>query len=111
MPSSLSTSLEVNTEFNGCDYDGTGDGNWGQYADIEIQFVNNYNSTSLTKHVHILPTIHETPHMHMHNDDKNKNNNNRNIHDKNAVFIYIMTKQIHIIGFICILTIGNILLH
>ena len=100
MPSSLSTSLAVNTEFNGCEYDDNGDGNWGQYADIEIQIVNNYNSISLTKHVHILPTIHETPHMHMYNDDKNGD----------AVFIDIISKQIHIIGFICILTIGNILL-
>jgi hypothetical protein len=102
MPSILRNSLEVNTDFNGCDYDGTGDGNWGQYADIEIQFINNYNSISLTKHVNILPTIHETPHihMHMHNDDKNVD----------AVFIDIMSKKIHIIGFICILTLGNILL-
>ena len=104
MPSSLRKSLEVNTAFNGCEYDATGDGNWGQYADIEIQLVNNNYPISLTKHVHILPTIHETPHMHMHN------NNNKNIHDKNAVFIDIISKQIHIIGFICILTIGNILL-
>lgn len=107
MPSSLRKSLEVNTAFDGCEYDGTGDGNWGQYADIEIQLVNNNYSISLTKHVHILPTIHETPHMHMHN---NVMNGNRNIHDKNAVFIDIISKQIHIIGFICILTIGNILL-
>ena len=104
MPSILSSSLEVNTEFNGCEYDVTGDGNWGQYADIEFQFVNNYNSISLTKHVTVLPTIHETEtphiHMHMYNDDKNDD----------AVFIDIMTKKIHIIGFICILTLGNILL-
>ena len=98
MPSSLRKSLEVNTEFNGFEYDGGGDGNWGQYADIEIQLVNNYNSIPLTKHVTVLPTIHEIPHM--HNDDKNDD----------AVFIDIMTKKIHIIGFICILTIGNILL-
>lgn len=86
-----STSLAVNTTFNGCEYD---DGNWGQYADIEIQVVNNYYPTSLTKHVNILPTIHETP-QDMNND---------------AVFIDIMSKKIHIIGFICILTLGNILL-
>ena len=95
MPSSLSTSLAVNTSFNGCEYD---DGNWGQYADIEIQFVNNYYPTSLTKHVHILPTIHET--QDIHNNDMNDD----------AVFIDIMSKKIHIIGFICILTLGNILL-
>ena len=106
MPSSLRKPLAVNTgvntELDGCEYDVTGDGNWGQYADIEIQFVNNYNSISLTKHVTVLPTIHETPHihMHMHNDDKNDD----------ALFIDIMSKKIHIIGFICILTIGNILL-
>jgi hypothetical protein len=102
MPSILSRSLEVNTEFNGCEYDLTDDGNWGQYADIEIQFVNNYNSISLTKHVHILPTIHET--QDMHNNDMNDDKND------DAVFIDIMSKKIHIIGFICILTIGNILL-
>lgn len=107
MPSSLSTSLVVNIAFNGCEYDEIDDGNWGQYVDIEI---NNYYPISLTKHVNVLPTIHEIPHMHNDdmNDDKDMNNNN----DKNddAVFIDIMTKKIHIIGFICILTLGNILL-
>jgi hypothetical protein len=100
MPSCLRNSLAVNTAFNGCEYDGNGDGNWGQYADIEIQLVNNYNSISLTKRVNVLPTIYETQHMHMHTHND----------DKNAVFIDIIYKQIHIIGFICILTIGNILL-
>jgi hypothetical protein len=107
MPSSLRNPLAVNTAFDGCEYDVTGDGNWGQYADIEIQLVNNYNSISLTKHVNVLPTIVEIPHPHMHN---NVMNGNRNIHDKNTIFIDIMTKKIHIIGFICILTLGNILL-
>ena len=104
MPSSLRKPLAVNTSFDGCEYDETGDGNWGQYADIEIQFVNNYNSISLTKHVHILPTIHETETPHIHNNHMNDDKND------DAIFIDIMTKKIHIIGFICILTIGNILL-
>ena len=102
MPSSLRNSLAVNTAFNGCEYDEISDGNWGQYADIEIQLVNNYYPISSTKHIDILPTIHET--QDMHNNDMNDDKND------DAVFIDIMTKKIHIIGFICILTIGNILL-